>query len=86
MADAIPVHSEPKRKPAVKPAPIQTDNNGIELPGEYVGQVRDGLGRPEDFDRPAETREVSTTMDVIEVVDGKSTIVPKVHQFTREDF
>lgn len=85
MADAIPVHSEPKRKPAVKPAPV--DNNGVPMPGDYIAQVRDGLGSPSDFNQPAAaTRELTTAMDVIEVVDGKSVVVSKTHNFTREDF
>ena len=87
MADAIPVHSETKRKPAVKPAPILADNNGVPLPGDYIAQVRDGLGSPADFNQtPQVEREVTTTMDVVEVVDGKSVIVPKQCNFTRRDY
>lgn len=84
MADAIPVHSETKRKPAVKPA--TTDQNGVPLPGDYIAQVRDGLGSPADFQAPQAENEVTTTMDVVEVVDGKHVIVPKQFNFTRRDF
>jgi hypothetical protein len=54
MADAIPVHSEPKKQPNVKP--IKASPELVETPagtvvehGNYAAKLRDGLGVPGDF-------------------------------------
>jgi hypothetical protein len=45
MADAIPVHSKPK-KVAVEPT---EDRNGVAIPADYVSTNRENLGNPSDF-------------------------------------
>lgn len=84
MADAIPVHSEPKRKVAVQPA---TDGNGVPVPADYATVVRENLGDPADFKDDAEgkTTEVVSTMEVPQVVDGKTVTVLHTHRAIRVD-
>lgn len=85
MADAIPVHSEPKRKVAVQPAPA-VDGNGVPVPADYATQVRDGLGDPQDFAGEGDrVSEFTSTMEVPQVVDGKTVTVMYTHNAIRTD-
>jgi hypothetical protein len=76
MADAIPVHSEPKRQ-----APkIKVDHNGVPMPDDYVLQVRDNLGDPKLFQgSTAKVREMTSSIDR---PDGSQ----YVHTYTRTDW
>jgi hypothetical protein len=52
MADAIPVHSTPKKSPHVKPvnaSPELDESTGKVVDGNYVAAVRENLGAAGDF-------------------------------------
>lgn len=84
MADAIPVHSEPKRKVAVQPAPV--DGNGVPVPADYASNVRENLGVPADFAGESDkTSEFTSTMEVPKLVDGKTVTVMHTHSAIRTD-
>lgn len=68
MANAIPVHSEPKRKPAVKASPEYSEEQGKVVDGDYAAAAREGLGNPADF---AETPVVGDGVPILHPVTGQ---------------
>jgi hypothetical protein len=88
MADAIPVHSEPKKPKAGKVKvgageQVETHTeNGTVLPPPYITQERENLGSPEDFAKGDEVGEVRETQ-----MEVRGTLGPEafVHRYTRVD-